>query len=379
MTVTRSLSIPRLPGVHSPGIRECLLSGAIWWDAKGNPKALTFENVTRGSDPGKGGLGVMQALPTVKGLVCLPRLSLEELALRGDPVAALKVMVNLGLELAPIPGGLDAILQIGDLIGEVLEIDTDVLPDPPSSNYFQRILRDKKTFATAYVDLVEARLLRGEKGFWGMHLVTEDTAGRRQEIWLRSFSDLDLDVFFALRWRQEFDWLLVKIIEEVIGGGAFWQDVRKELQRHGVYSLAAPVSQVTLRDLVRDDLPLRFYLGADVDAWDAVGDMLAARLEGAGFEQAEALTLTYLVEDTAGRRCTVKDGRDAWVVACTDRKLASRMLEHMQPNLEAQRAMLRENTVNRAEYTLSYVEMLERGARGEPLGRVNRLRPSPFY
>ena len=63
----------------------------------------------------------------------------------------------------------------------------------------------------------------------------------------------------------------------------------------------------------------------------------------------------------------------------TDPKLAGGILARMQPNIENFRTILKDNAVNSAEFTMSWVEMLERGARDEPLGRVHRTMPGEFY
>jgi len=105
--------------------------------------------------------------------------------------------------------------------------------------------------------------------------------------------------------------------------------------------------------------------------------MVRESLDLAGYRETEAISVMYLIEDIVNRS-QVRNGYISFVKAMTDEKLASQLLERMQPNLEHWRPVLAENYVVKLEYRMSYIEILERGARGEALGRVRRD-GGPFY
>jgi hypothetical protein len=224
----------------------------------------------------------------------------------------------------------------------------------------------EKAAVIASVDIVEVEV---RSRFLGLatylRVVTESQEGVRLEFDFKAgkgwFGGVGKKYFYE-RWLQEFTALTMPIIDDALGGEAFWDRVYQELKERGLTVVPAS-DEITLGVLVDPGNPPRVLDGPD-ETLEAIEDLARQGLEKAGFRQTEAMAKLYLYHNPT----TVTMGdfvpRFAWWEAMKDQKLA---------------AALRENSAMRLEYRLSYVDMLERCARGEPLGRVNRLRSGPFY
>lgn len=383
MRVLKSASVPRLPGIPAPSLTQVLRSGFMYFDKSADGTGLKLESAYRSTKPGKNSLGQGYMFPMNKGLMFFPMLDIFDLALSGDlkAIADMVGEVGKGFAMRTVLGPLyEPVSSVGGLLD--LDLRTESEKKAEAEEYFQKLLAHDKTFCLPYCDIVDVKevvevdsITRNFKGMW---LTVESANGERDDYLLGTY-DFSVDFIFERRWRYEFDWHLVQIVQEAIDGPAFWQAARKELERRGINPRPSAGQRITLESLEMQGLPLRFYLGADPEGWDVILDLLEQQLAAVGFQRYEAIALVFLIEDVFRRHCMVDGDKDAWIVAMTDQKLAGALLERMKPNLEGYRAALRENSAMRLEYTLSYVDMLERCARGEPLGRVNRLRSGPFY
>jgi hypothetical protein len=169
-------------------------------------------------------------------------------------------------------------------------------------------------------------------------------------------------------------------VEAVTGGEAFWQEARESLRPGGVY-VDQPETQLHHSDLHIKKMPPRFYLGGTEMSAYHIANMVEYRLDDAGYKQAEAMAGVYLYEDIGGFMLTLGPAPSyiCWVRALTDRRLATELQQRMASNIDAWRWALRDNEATHADFKYSYVEMLEKCARGESLGRVQVGVQGPYY
>ena len=84
---TKSASVPRLPGLPSPTLRELLLSGWMMFTSKQEEVFLKA--------------GTSYVLPLNKGFVVLPELYVEDMVGHGDPYAMLQLAMSIAEQTSP--------------------------------------------------------------------------------------------------------------------------------------------------------------------------------------------------------------------------------------------------------------------------------------
>lgn len=368
MAIT-SASVPRLPGIVSPTLRELLLSGWIMFTEKNEEVFLRTEN------------GFV--LPLNKGFVSLPEFFIEDLAFSGDLYAMLQTAISVAEQtIIPIPEAWDKAKQLGENVMEELGV---VIPNPlrdsRTEKIFALMLNDPRTKAIPYVDIVDWEVQRTVPGGWvrdsTLKIRSEDDAGVSHSFEFEFKSEMkQLDLFLAARWRQEFQTLIVQIVNEVLEARPEWHELNDELAPR-IAEQAAAKQSLRFADLRLYDTRPRFFFSAMPDMHAQVEYKVREFLGDAGYREDEAIAVMYMIEDIP-HRSQMRDGYVCFVKAMTDEKLAAEVLTRMQPNIEQWRTVLAENYISKLEYRMSYVEMLERGARGEALGRVRRD-GGPFY
>jgi hypothetical protein len=339
-----------------------------------------------GREPSGARFGSGWLLPMSKGMLYFPDKSIYNLAAKGDLYAIGKLVAAYAKEfLIPIPGSLDTVMKIGEKVADVLNIDVRLpqMADYETESAIRDIQTDPLTIPIPYVDIVDWRIneFMGQQRAYS--LTAEDAEGNKRDFcFVTEYDNGYLDIFLEARWQQEFQNLVVEIVDGVLGGESFWEQARAEVVKEGYSFEQQPLAkELRLNDLRVENTPQRFYLGGNEYAASLIGWLVEQRLEAAGYKQAEAISGVYLYEDIGGNLLTTKwvPPQIVWVLALTDQKLATEVRERMAPNIDAWRDVLRDNSVIHTMFKMDYVEMLERCARGESLGRVQSTVNGPWY
>jgi hypothetical protein len=205
------------------------------------------------------------------------------------------------------------------------------------------------------------------------HLVCEDQQGNRREYtfegpkgWFEKQTSMIVS-YLATRLTCEQQALTEFVLDGVLGGQTFWQEMRQLLRTKGLRFASADHS-VNFASFFGVHGFIPRFLDGPQETMDFLISETGSRLAAAGFSQGESLARCYLYRDGIKMLLPIVEDqpwRGAGQEACKDQKFASLLLERWQPSLQAYKQAFAPYAGTDME--LGDQEILEKAARGELL------------
>jgi hypothetical protein len=302
---TSSVAVPRHPTVPSPSLDDVLLSGSRGGSIDGGVvlNATAVECFVGPTSRGKGWLIDQEA-----GMVFFPAPNLftpEKTSVVGLQVDAHRIQV-----------------------------------DSAEFNLGLAAMRDQLV-CIPYVDIVWLGHLKHEAMFtWNdasfLFIVCDDLHGNRREYSLKAAPDWYAPSNFSLcldnRWQNECAALVTQIVDDLLGGEAFWEGTREALRAEGLPNFGSIFSSSGSMPRVID--------GPD-ETLERVQEHIAQALGKFGFDQAEAIATVYWHRHGASAWTGTPDSfgrQNALGAALEDPKLSTLLIERWQPIHDAFKA-----------------------------------------
>jgi hypothetical protein len=298
------VTVPRHPGIVSPGLDDVLTSGDAGF---GDMVSLTAENIellTETRSLGKGWMLQLQA-----GLVFIP---LPEMFRSGK------------YDIVGLASDAHQLAMATALFNATL------------SSLRERIV------CIPYVDIAATGNADHEGWFSTesyMFLGTEDPQGNQEIYALKHpgewYSATTCLSYLEKRYLNEWEALIVQIVDEVLGGEAFWEAMKQKLRERRL-PFAPPEVEVNASAIFNTPAWLPRVIDGPEETLDAVHEEIKGALERAGFSQADAIATTYWRRNGAftlmGHEA-YPQGR-AIYETLKDQKLCTMLLQRWQPTYE---------------------------------------------